>query len=124
MRYLIGTKNCGLFYKRYPVVLEGFCDADWSTLSGHSYSITGYAFTLGGGDICWRSKKQTIITNSTKEAELIVLASASDEANWLRYLLFQILYFEKPISPILIHCDSTTVIGRVQTTITTVNSDL
>ena len=28
MRYLIGTKNCGLFYKTYPTVLEGFCDAD------------------------------------------------------------------------------------------------
>ena len=48
------------------------------------------------------------------DAELIVLASASEEANWLRDLLFQIPYFEKPISPILIHCDSTAAIGRVQ----------
>ena len=48
------------------------------------------------------------------EAELIALASASEEANWLRVLLFQILYFEKPIPPILIHCDSTAAIGRVQ----------
>ena len=47
--------------------------------------------------VCWRSKKQTIIANSTMEAELIVLASASEEANWLRDLLFQIPYFEKPI---------------------------
>lgn len=29
------------------------------------------------------------------EAELIALASASEEANWLRDLLFQIPYFEK-----------------------------
>ena len=48
------------------------------------------------------------------EAELIALASASEEANWLRDLLFQIPYFEKPIPPILIHCDSTAAIGRVQ----------
>ena len=47
------------------------------------------------------------------EAELIALASASEEANWLRDLLFQIPYFEKPISPILIHCDSTAAIRRV-----------
>ena len=59
-------------------------------------------------------KKQTIIANSTMEAELIVLASASEETNWLRDLLFQITYFEKPIPPILIHCDSTAAIGRVQ----------
>ena len=39
-------------------------------------------------------KKQTIIDNSTMEAKLIALASASEEANWLRNLLFQIPYFE------------------------------
>ena len=59
-------------------------------------------------------KKQTIIDNSTMEAKLIALASASEEANWLRYLLVSIPYFEEPIPPILIHCDSTATIGRVQ----------
>ena len=48
------------------------------------------------------------------EAELIVLASACEEANWLRDLLFQIPYFEKPIPPILIYSDGTAAIGRVQ----------
>ena len=28
---------------------------------------TGYIFTLGSGAICWKSKKQTIIANSTME---------------------------------------------------------
>ena len=28
MKYLSGTKSFGLFYKKYPVVLEGFSDAD------------------------------------------------------------------------------------------------
>ena len=48
------------------------------------------------------------------EAELIALASASEEANWLRDLLYEIPLWEKPISPILIHCDSTATIGRVK----------
>ena len=39
IRYLIGTKNCGLFYKKYPAALEGFCDADWNTLSGDSLPL-------------------------------------------------------------------------------------
>ena len=52
MRYLIGMKNCVLFYKKYPAVLEGFCDADWKTLSGDSCSTTGYVFILGGGAVC------------------------------------------------------------------------
>ena len=58
MRYLIGTKNCDLFFEKSPVVLEGFRDADWNTLSGDSCSTTGYVFTLGGGTICWRSKSK------------------------------------------------------------------
>ena len=57
MRYLIGTKSCGLFYKKYPAVIEGFCDANWNTLSGDSCSTTGYAFTLGVVVVCRRSKK-------------------------------------------------------------------
>ena len=114
MRYLIGTKNYGLFYKNYPAVIEGFSDADWNTLSGDSLSTTGYIFTLSSGAICWKSKKQTIITNSTMEAELIALASASEEANWLRDLLYEIPLWEKPISPILIHCDSAAAIGRIK----------
>jgi hypothetical protein len=48
------------------------------------------------------------------EAELIALASASEEANWLRDLLYEIPLWEKPIPPILIHCDSTAAIGKVR----------
>ena len=87
MRYLIGTKSYGLFYKKYPAVIEAFSDANWNTLSGNSLSTTGYIFTLGSCAICWKSKKQTIIANSTMEAELIALVLASEEANWLRDLL-------------------------------------
>ena len=48
------------------------------------------------------------------ETELIALVSASEEANWLRDLLYEIPLWEKPIPPILIHCDSTAAIGRVK----------
>ena len=114
MRYLIGTKSYGLFYKKYHVVIESFSDADWNTLSDDSLSTTGYIFTLGSGAIYWKSKKQTIIANSIMEAKLIALASTSEEANWLRNLLYEIPLWEKPISPILIYCDRTAAIGRVK----------
>ena len=58
MRYLIDTKSYGLFYKKYPTVIEVFSDANWNTLLGDSLSITSYIFTLGSGAICWKSKKQ------------------------------------------------------------------
>ena len=57
MRYLIGTKSYGLFYKKYLTVIEGFSDADWNTLSCDSLSTTNYIFILGSGIICWKSKK-------------------------------------------------------------------
>ena len=107
-------KSYGLFYKKYPAVIEVFSDADWNTLSGDSLSTTGYIFTLGSGASCWKSIKQKIIANSTIEAKLIALAWASEEANWLRDLLYEIPLWEKPIPPILIHCDSTAAIGRVK----------
>ena len=65
------------------------------------------------GTICWKSKKQTIIANSTMEAELIALASACEEANWLRDLLHEIPFWKKPIPRVLIRCDSTAAIDRV-----------
>ena len=48
------------------------------------------------------------------EAKLITLSLASEEAGWLRDLLSKIPMWEKPIPPVLIHCDSTTTIGRVR----------
>ena len=93
-------------------MIEAFSDANWNTLSSDSLFTTGYIFTLGSGAICWKSKKQTIIVNSTMEAELIASVPVSEEANWLRDLLIPL--WEKPILPILIHCDSTAAIGRVK----------
>ncbi|XP_075640704.1 uncharacterized protein LOC142612504 [Castanea sativa] len=90
MRYLKRTAHYGLLYQSYPAVLEGYSDASWNTLSGDSLSTTGYVFTIGGGAISWKSKKQQIIAKSTMEAELIVLSSASEEAGWLRDLLYEI----------------------------------
>ena len=58
MRYLKRTVHYGLLYQRYPAVLEGYSDASWNTLSGDSLSTTGYVFTIGGGAISWKSKKQ------------------------------------------------------------------
>ena len=73
---------------KYHVVLEDFCNADWNTLLGNSYSTTSYVFTLDSGDVCWKLKKKTKIANSTMETKLTALSSSSEEENWLRYLLF------------------------------------
>ena len=124
MGYLIDTKSYGLFYKKYPAVIEAFSDANWNTLSCNSLSTTGYIFSLGSGAICWKSKKQTIIANSTMEAKLIALASASEKAYWLKDLLYEIPFWEKPIPPILFIVIALSQLVKLKTVITTVNPDL
>lgn len=71
-------------------------------------------FNIAGGAVSWKSKKQTILAQSTMESEMIALAGASEEAAWLRNLLSEIPLWEKPIPAILIHCDSTAAIAKVQ----------
>jgi len=56
--------------------LEGFTDADGAT-QWHRHAISGYVFTIDGGAISWSSKKQSIVTLSTTEAEYVAATHAS-----------------------------------------------
>ena len=81
-------------------MIEAFSDADWNTLSSDSLSTTSYIFNLDRDAICWKFKKQTIIVNLTMKVELIAFALASEEANLLKDLLYEIPLWKKPIPPI------------------------
>ncbi|GJS73070.1 zinc finger, CCHC-type containing protein [Tanacetum coccineum] len=74
--YLKRTRQLALYYDHFHAVLEGYSDSSWITGSSDSKSTTGWIFTLGGGAVCWGSKKQTCITHSTMEAEFLSLAAA------------------------------------------------
>uniref|UniRef100_A0A803PHL8 Retrovirus-related Pol polyprotein from transposon TNT 1-94 n=1 Tax=Cannabis sativa TaxID=3483 RepID=A0A803PHL8_CANSA len=87
-------------------------DANWNTLFDDSKATNGYIFTIIGGAASWKFKRQTILAQSTMEPEIIALATASEEAGWLRSLLAEILLWERPISDVLIYCDSTTAIAK------------
>ena len=45
---------------------------------------------------------------------MIALATASEEASWLRCLLAEIPVWEKPMPAVLIHCDSTAAIAKIE----------
>jgi hypothetical protein len=76
-------------------------------------ATSGYVFTIGGAAVSWRSHKQTILTKSTIEAELVVLESATTEAEWLKELLMNLPMVAKPIPAILLHCDNQSMITIV-----------
>jgi hypothetical protein len=70
----------GIHYSGHPAVLKGYSDSNWISDIDQIYATSGYVFTLEGGAVSWRSCKQTILTKSTMEAELIALDIASVEA--------------------------------------------
>jgi hypothetical protein len=70
-------------------------------------------FIIGGATVSWRSPKQTILTKSTMEVELVALKSATTKAEWLEELLMDLSTVDKPVPAILLHCDNQSVITIV-----------
>ncbi|MCH90673.1 hypothetical protein A2U01_0011595 [Trifolium medium] len=110
--YLLKTKNLGLHYGRFPAILEGYTDASWISNVGDHKSTTGWVFTLTGGAISWKSKKQICITLSTMESEFVALASASQEVEWLSDLLLEVPLAKENGLKVFIHRDSQTTLAR------------
>ncbi len=87
MRYLKGILNLGLLYsKDGSRDCIGYSDADWAGDLDDHKSTLGYMFQISGAAVSWRSKKQTCVALSTAEAEYMALASAAQEAIWMRQL--------------------------------------
>jgi len=75
-RYLKGTTNLGLLYKKYSdYKLVGFCDADYAGDRIERKLTSGNCQFLGDNLISWVSKRQATIALSTTETEFISAAS-------------------------------------------------
>ncbi|GKC82978.1 putative ribonuclease H-like domain-containing protein [Tanacetum coccineum] len=75
-RYLKGQPKLGLWYpKDSPFDLEDYTDSDYAGVSLDQKSTIGGCQFLGSRLIPWKCKKQTIVANSTTEAEYVDVAS-------------------------------------------------
>lgn len=87
-RYVQHTTDFGLtFDGKTELRLEGYSDADYGGCIDTSKSTSGYAFTLGSACISWRSKQQSVVAQSTTEAEYIALTECAKEATWLHQVM-------------------------------------
>ena len=117
LKYLRGIINYGSCSSGFPSVLEGFSDANWISDSNEMKSISGYVFNLGGSTISWKFVKQTCITQSTMEAEFIVLEKTSSKAEWLRNFLTDIPLWTRPTLSVSMRCDSQAAIAKAKSKI-------
>ncbi|GJS32935.1 hypothetical protein Tco_0531317 [Tanacetum coccineum] len=75
-RYLKGQPKLGLWYpKDSPFDLEAYTDSDYTGASLDRKSTTRGCQFLRRRLISWQCKKQTIVANSTTEAEYIAASS-------------------------------------------------
>ncbi|GJU31789.1 putative ribonuclease H-like domain-containing protein [Tanacetum coccineum] len=84
-RYLKGQPKLGLWYPRdSPFDLEAFSDSDYAGASLDRKSTIGGCQFLGKRLISWQCKKQTIVANSTTEAEYVAAANCCGQVLWIQ----------------------------------------
>ncbi|XP_078439884.1 secreted RxLR effector protein 161-like [Wolffia australiana] len=85
LRYVKGTIDFGLFYKKGDLNTElmGFSDSDFAGDVSDRRSTSGYIFFLNGMAVRWSSQKQHIVALSSCEAEYIAATEASCQAIWM-----------------------------------------
>ncbi|GJS94030.1 putative ribonuclease H-like domain-containing protein [Tanacetum coccineum] len=84
-RYLKGQPKLGLWYpKDSPFDLEAYTDSDYAGASSDRKSTTRGCQFLRSRLISWQCKKQTIVANSTTEAEYVAAASCCGQVLWIQ----------------------------------------
>ncbi|MBW0566129.1 hypothetical protein O181_105844 [Austropuccinia psidii MF-1] len=102
LQYLKGTMLFVLVFSKTgdkgEAMLAGWANADYANDKADRKSISGYVVTFFGNPICWWSKKQSVVAQSTTEAEFIAMNVCVKQLRWTSYLLTDIgLHMAKPV---------------------------
>ncbi|WVZ52520.1 hypothetical protein U9M48_003568 [Paspalum notatum var. saurae] len=91
LRYLRGTISRCLFFPRSSSLqLQAYCDATWASDSSDRRSLSAYCVFLGGSLIAWKTKKQTVVSRSSTEAELRAMALVTARGDLVTILVFRV----------------------------------
>jgi len=101
-RYLQGTSDYKLTYRRDKAGELVYSDSDWTGDKMDRKLTSGFIAMLNGGPVVWGLKKQASTSLSSTEAEFIALMSATQELIWLRGLLSSINHLSHTTTPLLI----------------------
>ncbi|MBW0476036.1 hypothetical protein O181_015751 [Austropuccinia psidii MF-1] len=86
--YLKGTRNKCLIYNQTSSKdpLTGWADADYANMKDNQKSISGFIVLAFGNPVCWLSKKQSLVAQTTTEAEYILMNIYTKQLQWLSYV--------------------------------------
>ncbi|SPO25882.1 uncharacterized protein UTRI_03247 [Ustilago trichophora] len=88
MRYIKGTLNLGIHYPREMFAgLEAWSDSDWAGDVLTRKSTTGAALMFNTAPVNWIAKQQSVVAQSSTEAEYIAMSETSKEVQWFRGIL-------------------------------------
>jgi ribosomal protein L30/L7E len=113
LKYLVGTRELGLcFHSKEGIVLYGTVDASYG-MHADRKSHTGITLHIGedSGSFLTRSKKQTVLADSSTVAEYIAAHSAAKEVQWARSLLEELGY--KQLEPTVLYEDNKSTIHMI-----------
>ena len=111
MRYLQGTKDYMLMYRRtYSLEVNGYSDADFTGCVDSQKSTSGYIFKLADGAVSWRSAKQTLTATSTMEAEFVSCFEASSHGVWLKSFISGLRIVDSISRPLKLYCDNSAAV--------------
>ncbi|GJX54425.1 putative ribonuclease H-like domain-containing protein [Tanacetum coccineum] len=101
-RYLKGQPKLGLWYlKDSPFDLVAYTDSDYAGASLDRKSITGGFQFLGCRLISWLCKKQTVVANSTTEAEYLLQVVVAKDSNKKKLIQMIKIHTNKNIADLL-----------------------
>nr|GEX65383.1 beta glucosidase 46 [Tanacetum cinerariifolium] len=113
LKYLRNTKDMFFIYEgdiKRELMVSCYTDVGYLTDVDDLKSQTGYVFVLNGGDVDWKSIKQSIFTTSSLKAEYIAALDASKEAVWVRKFISGLRIVPAIKEPIKMYCDNTRAI--------------
>ena len=110
LRYLKSNPGKGLMFRSNGHLnVESYCDADWASCLDDSRSTSGYCVFVGGNLVSWRSKKQSVVSRSTAEAEYRAMSLVVSEVLWVRNLLTELNVLRNV--PMRVWCDNKSAIN-------------
>jgi len=113
LHYLKMTPGRGIYFEKGKSrELVVYTDADHAGFLPDRRSTSGYCTMLWGNVVTWRSKKQTVVSRSSAEAELRAIAHGVCEGLWIIRILKELGLALK--TPIRLRSDSMSAIAMVR----------